>query len=155
MSLFDEQIVVVFDTLSLENEQKQFEDEVLVLEEQKKAAQTFIISVENNENQFVADDSFGYANQLNALFAEQESIQYITQQATDLSEINQEAYKKTEATDSRRLRSFGVLQEGCRQVWHITCGCRQHRYGQQGALRQVGALPEAACRCDEQELQAL
>nr|AAF18149.1 accessory protein CbaC [Carnobacterium maltaromaticum] len=90
------EIVVVFDTLSLENEQKQFEDEVLVLEEQKKAAQTFIISVENNENQFVADDSFGYPNQLNALFAEQESLQYITQQATDLSEINQEAYKKTE-----------------------------------------------------------
>lgn len=95
--------LVVFDSANLSNEKKQLEQENKKIDEQKKAAQLFIDSLNQSSNLFSEDDAFGYSNQLKSLLAEETSIYYVNKQISETNQKTQQSYQQTKAQLSQQL----------------------------------------------------
>lgn len=108
--------LVTFETLPLQNEKKQLEQENTMIEEQKKAAQTFIESLTNEQNLFETEDSFGYSNQVKSFLAEKEATHYASKQSETNTQKEQEAYNKTKEQLEKQLTTRQKEQQEWEQV---------------------------------------
>ncbi|NSW20842.1 biotin/lipoyl-binding protein, partial [Enterococcus faecalis] len=108
--------LVTFETTPLQNEKKQLEQENTTIEEQKKAAQTFIDSLTNEQNLFETEDSFGYSNQLKSFLAEKEATRYASKQSETNTQKEQEAYNKTKEQLEKQLTTRQKEQQEWEQV---------------------------------------
>lgn len=95
--------LVTFDTTSLQNEKKQLEQENTLIEQQKKAAQTFIDSLANEQNLFEIEDSFGYSNQFKSFLAEKEATIYNSKQIEETIQKEQETYTKSKELIEKQI----------------------------------------------------
>lgn len=87
--------LVSFDMSQAHIEKELLETENSDIELQKKSAQIFIDSINQNQNLFETDDSYGYSNQLKSFFAEREVNDYTSKQSESTFQKSQEAYQKT------------------------------------------------------------
>ncbi|TQA71087.1 bacteriocin secretion accessory protein, partial [Enterococcus faecalis] len=108
--------LVTFETTPLQNEKKQLEQENTTIEEQKKAAQTFIDSLTNEQNLFETEDSFGYSNQVKSFLAEKEATRYASKQSETNTQKEQEAYNKTKEQLEKQLTTRQKEQKEWEQV---------------------------------------
>ncbi|MBO1135722.1 bacteriocin secretion accessory protein, partial [Enterococcus faecalis] len=97
------EILVTFDTITLQNEKKRLEQENTLIEQQKKAAQTFIDSLTNEQNLFETEDSFGYSNQFKSFLAEKEATIYNSKQIEATIQKEQEIYTKSKELIEKQL----------------------------------------------------
>ncbi|SEU01945.1 competence factor transport accessory protein ComB [Enterococcus malodoratus] len=95
--------LVVFDSANLSNEKQQLEQENKKIDEQKKAAQLFIDSLNQSSNLFSEDDAFGYSNQLKSLLAEETSSNYVNKQSSETNQKTQQSYQQTKIQLSQQL----------------------------------------------------
>ncbi|MGM0227894.1 membrane fusion protein, peptide pheromone/bacteriocin exporter, partial [Enterococcus sp. AZ135] len=95
--------LVVFDSSNLSNEKQQLEQANKTIDDQKKAGQLFIDSLNQSSNLFSKDDTFGYSNQLNSLLAEEASNSYVNKQSAESNQQMQQSYQQTKSQLSQQL----------------------------------------------------
>lgn len=95
--------LVVFDSANLSNEKQQLEQANKTIDEQKKAGQLFIDSLNQGLNLFSEEDAFGYSNQLNSLLAAEASSNYANKQSAETTQKMQQSYQQTETQLSQQL----------------------------------------------------
>lgn len=99
------EVLVTFDTASLQNEKKQLEQENETIEQQKKAAQTYIDSLTKEQNLFEREDTFGYSNQVTSFLAEKEVMLYHSKQSEATIQKERETYNKTKEELEKQLNT--------------------------------------------------
>ena len=110
------EVLVTFDTDSLQNKKMQLEQENETIEQQKKAAQTFIDSLTKEQNLFESEDIFGYSNQVKSFLAEKEAMLYASKQSEATIQKEQETYNNTKEQLEKQLHTRQKEQ----QEWEQT-----------------------------------
>lgn len=110
------EILVTFDTSSLQNEKTQIEQENTTIEQQKSAAQMFIDSLMSEQNLFETEDAFGYSNQVKSFLAEKEATLYALKQSEVATQKEQEIYDKAKEQLEKQLTMRQKEQRELEQV---------------------------------------
>ncbi|MGL9970273.1 bacteriocin secretion accessory protein [Enterococcus sp. DIV1420a] len=110
------EILVTFDTTSLQNEKTQIEQENTTIEQQKSAAQMFIDSLMSEQNLFETEDDFGYSNQVKSFLAEKEATLYALKQSEVATQKEQETYDKAKEQLEKQLTMRQKEQRELEQV---------------------------------------
>lgn len=108
--------LVSFDMSQIHIEKELLEKENSDIELQKKSAQIFIDSINQNKNLFETDDSYGYSNQLKSFFAEKEGNDYSSKQIESTFQKSQEAYQKTANYLAQQISSLQIAQNDWGQL---------------------------------------
>ena len=108
--------LVSFDMSQKHIEKELLEKENSDIELQKKSAQIFIDSINQNKNLFETDDSYGYSNQLMSFFAEKEGNDYSSKQIESTFQKAQEAYQKTADYLAQQISSLQNAQNDWGQL---------------------------------------
>lgn len=125
--------LVVFDSANLSNEKQQLEQENNTINEQKKAIQLFIDSLNQNSNLFSEEDAFGYSNQLKSLLAEETSSNYVNKQNTETNQKALQSYQQTETQLSQQLSARQTEQN----EWHAVRSAWTNQQNIQGFSIEV------------------
>ena len=108
--------LVSFDMSQIHIEKELLEKENSDIESQKKSAQIFIDSINQNQNLFETDDSYGYSNQLKSFFAEKKGNDYSSKQIESTFQKSQEAYQKTANYLAQQIYSLQIAQNDWGQL---------------------------------------
>ncbi|MGG5317846.1 bacteriocin secretion accessory protein [Enterococcus sp. AZ072] len=110
------ELLLSFDTTGIEIEKQQLEQQNTSLQEQQQAIHTFIDSLNQEKNLFAAEDSYGYANRVNAYLAAKEEIQESNQQLRTNQQQQQDAFNKTNTQLTDQLTKRQTEQSQWQQV---------------------------------------
>lgn len=99
------EVLIIFDTSTLQKERDHLEQENRTLEEQTNYAQILIDSLYQEQNLFDNDDIYGYSNQLKSFMAEKKASVYTSQQIDTTKQKEIETYKKTKEQLEQELTS--------------------------------------------------
>ncbi|MGG5329473.1 bacteriocin secretion accessory protein [Enterococcus sp. AZ163] len=110
------ELLLSFDITGIEIEKQQLEQQNTSLQEQQQAIYTFIDSLNQEKNLFTAEDSYGYANRVNAYLAAKEEIQESNQQLRTNQQQQQDAFNKTNTQLTDQLAKRQAEQSQWQQV---------------------------------------
>ena len=113
LTVEQDEILVEFDTTSLNNEKKQIESANSLIEQEKEAAQIFIDSLNNEENLFESDDNYGYSNQVKSFLSEKEATFYSAKQGEESNQKEQEVYNRTKEQIEKQI----LIRENEKKEW--------------------------------------
>lgn len=89
------EVLVKLDMEDLKKNKEALEQEIPLIENQIKAAETFIKSLNKGISQFTSEDTFGYKNQLESLLAENNANDASLNQSIETHKSEQAAYENT------------------------------------------------------------
>ncbi|NSW12248.1 bacteriocin secretion accessory protein, partial [Enterococcus faecalis] len=115
------EVLVTFETVTLQNEKIQLEQENISIEKQKKAIQMFIDSLIIEQNLFETEDVFGYSNQVNSFLAEKRAAFYAAQHSEAIVQKEQDSYNKVKEQLEKQITMYKEAQlewEQVRLAWN-------------------------------------
>jgi len=108
--------LIEFDAENFLNEKKLLENNNNELKKQQEAGQTFIESILQNKNLFLADDSYGYSSQLKSILAEKDLNEYSIKQSIAVNELNRKNYNEKQTELSRQINVHQSERDDLKQL---------------------------------------